>query len=282
MLKTAFIGSENHYDKRLCEWISEHSDLSLIIWTNNLSWATSTTGNRKKRILDRFMKRARKNGIVRTVDEFLYYVLFRVTLMDEEERKVKAAIDGVPVAPRRPLADIPQVRPYDIKSPELVELMKSHGIEAIFSMCIDVYLPKQLINAPKHGAFLWHEGYTPEYRGVYPAFWALVNEDYDLLGYTLLRMNSKLDAGEIFLQGRAHNLDLTKDWHSYIAHKSIVDSLPEVQEFLVALEQGTAKPIERPNAKDGYYSYPTASALLKLMWRRFWNKPQAQQQINAQ
>ncbi len=65
----------------------------------------------------------------------------------------------------------------------------------MFAMCIDVYLPKALINAPRHGSFLWHEGFTPEYRGVYPAFWGLVNEDYDCLVYTLLCTNSKLDAG---------------------------------------------------------------------------------------
>jgi len=269
MLKTAFIGSENHFDNRLCEWISEHSDLSLIIWTNDLSWASSTVSGRKRRVINRFIQRARKKGVLRAVNEFFYYVLYRATIMNSEEAKVRNAIDGVAVHPRRPLNEIRQIRPNNINSSELPQLLKSHGIDAMFSMCIDVYLPATLINTPKHGSFLWHEGFTPEYRGVYPAFWALVNEDYERLGYTLLRMNSKFDGGEIFLQRRTENLDLTKDWHSYIAHKSIVDSLPEARQFLVALEQNQEQPIQRDHATDGYYSYPTMTALLKLMWRRF-------------
>jgi methionyl-tRNA formyltransferase len=176
------------------------------------------------------------------------------------------------VHPRRPLASIRQFRPDSIKSPDLAAALKSARLDAIFSMCIDVYLPKAVRDVARHGIFLWHEGITPEYRGVYSPFWALVNGDYRNIGYTLLKVNEKLDAGDIYLQARMHTLDPTRDWHTYIGHKAILESLPQVEIFLEQLECGRARPITRPNAVDRFYSYPTATALLRLAFRRWKNR----------
>lgn len=116
---------------------------------------------------------------------------------------------------------------------------------------------------------MWHEGITPEYRGVYSPFWALVNEDYDNLGYTLLKMNERLDAGDIFVQGKAKDIDPLKDWHGYIGHKVIIDSLPEVKTLLNKLENNNHLPINRKDAKDGFYSYPTLTAFIKFLINRY-------------
>jgi hypothetical protein len=265
MLKTAFIGNENFFDHMICEWLSEHTDLSLIVWTNDLSWAGGTGIDRKKKVLRRFVNRSRRRGSLRTLDELLYYVVYRRFFQRQEVSQVLCAVNSTERHPQKPLTEIKQVRPNNIKSSELQHLVESLELDAIFAVCIDVYLPEKIINAPKHGAFLWHEGITPEYRGVYSPFWALVKKDYDNLGFTLLKMNSKLDAGEVFVQGKVEDVDLTKDWHSYIGHKAIIDSLPKVKQFLVQLERNQHRPVSRENAIDGYYSYPTASALLKLV-----------------
>jgi hypothetical protein len=268
MLRTAFIGNENFYDRKICEWLSEHTDLSLIIWTNKMTWANSASGGRKKRVIKRFVQRSRRYGKMRAIDEFLYYVLYRSFLAREESAKIKKLVESVEVAPKKSLSDINQIKPESIKSKELEKLVESSNLDAMFAMCIDVFLPDKLINAPKYGTFLWHEGITPNYRGVYSPFWALINQDYENLGYTLLKMNSKLDAGDIYVQGKAENIDLKTDWHSYIGHKAVLDSLPKVEIFLKQLESNQHNAIEKNDSADGYYSYPTASALLKLALRR--------------
>lgn len=272
MLKTAFIGNENFYDRKICEWLSQHTDLSLIIWTNKLAWSNSVSGGRRKRVIKRFIDRSGRYGKLRTFNEFVYYLLYRTFLAKEESAKIKKLVETVEVSPQKPLSEIKQVRPDSIKSEELQAIVESSNLDAMFAMCIDVYLPKKLIASPKHGTFLWHEGITPDYRGVYSPFWALVNEDYENLGYTLLKMNSKLDAGEIYVQGRAKNIKITEDWHSYIGHKAVLDSLSDVEKFLKELESNQHQSIERPEAEDGYYSYPTASALIKLAARRKFSK----------
>lgn len=271
MLKTAFIGYNNSFDHLICEWLSEHTDLSLIIWTNNLSWVRGTGMDKRKRIIRRFIDRARRKGSVRAIDEFFYYVMYRRFLQRKDITQLSRAINSTKSYPRKPLTEIKQVRPDDIGSSELQHLVESLELDAMFAMCIDVYLPEKLINAPRYGSFLWHEGITPEYRGVHSPFWALVKRDYGNLGYTLLKMNSKLDAGEIFIQGKVENIDPEKDWHGYIGHKAIIDSLPKVKQFLAELERNQHKPINRKDAVDAYYSYPTASALLKIVINRLFS-----------
>ena len=241
------------------------------MWTNKLSWSYSGGGakNRRNRVISRFRKRIKSNGLIRTLNEFLYYVLYRCFLINGETSNVKQVINSVQCVPRKALSEIRQLYITDIKSTEVLEAIQSSNLDVIFSMCIDVYLPGNIINAPKHGAFLWHEGITPEYRGVYSPFWALLNRDYERLGYTLLKMNAKLDAGDIYVQGTAEGIDMRKHWHSYIGHKAVLDSLPHVKEFLQQLELGEAKRIQRTGARDCYYSYPTGTALLRLLLRKF-------------
>jgi methionyl-tRNA formyltransferase len=208
--------------------------------------------------------------VLRTLDEALYYFLYRRFLTRTETSKLQRLVAAAKCSPRRPLSDIPQLQPTDIRSPDLQRTIESMRLDAMFAMCIDVFLPAALINAPKHGSFLWHEGITPEYRGVYSPFWALVNRDYSRLGYTLLKMNAKLDAGDVYVQGPVESVDLERDWHSYIGHKAILDSLPATLDFLRALEGGVHRPIVRESAHDGYYSYPTASGLLKIAAQRLF------------
>jgi Formyl transferase len=268
MLRTAFIGNDNFYDRKICEWLSEHTELSLIIWTDKLTWSYNDDGRRRERIKKRFLTRSKKLGKMRAADEFLYYILYRAFIGQGDLAKVKSAVKTINTQPKKDLSQIEQIRTDDIKSKDLLRSVEEANLDAMFAMCIDAYLPSNLIDTPRLGTFLWHEGITPDYRGVYSPFWALVNKDYDNLGYTLLRMNSKLDAGEVYVQGKAEDIDLVNDWHSYIGHKAVLDSLPKVESFLKDLNENKHRPIDRSNAKDGYYSYPTASSLIKLMVTR--------------
>src|SRR5439155_17864163 len=88
------------------------------------------------------------------------------------------------------------------------------------------------------------------------------------LGYTLLKMNMEFDAGDAYVQGTVRDVDPHLDPPSYIGHKAIVDSLDETARFLGDLERGEATTLERSVCEDRLYSYPTASALAKIIWRR--------------
>lgn len=267
-LRTAFIGNDNVFTRCLCEWLSEHTDLSIILFSNKLSWRTK---HKYLRSVNHVYHRRKRWGTIRALEEIAYYGVYRAFLIRSEEKLIKTALDTVPRRPRKPLTAIPQVmlQPGTLNSPELLRRLEALNLDAAFSMCIDAYLPEELTELPRHGTFLWHEGYTPEYRGKYAAFWALVNEDYGRLGYTLLRVNNRLDSGEIYVQGPVRDIDVRREWHAgYIGHKAVLDSLPEVKTFLSNLARGTHRPISRPGAEDRIYSYPTVTALAKIVFHR--------------
>jgi methionyl-tRNA formyltransferase len=250
----------------------------LVIWTDQLEWSAGP--RRWRKIASRYRRRAKRYGWRRVLDEILYYALHYPLLRHREARGIRALIEqratdggvgGMDDIEQIP-PDIRQLRPAEIQSPEVLEAIEGEQLDALFSMCVDVILPEALISAPRLGSYLWHEGITPEYRGVYSPFWALANRDYGRLGYTLLKMNMKLDDGEIFVQGTVEDVDPLVDSPAYIGHKAVLDSLPETERFLRELERGQQVPVERGAAEDRLYSYPTASALAKIGWQRRWER----------
>ena len=48
MLKTGFIGQRNVFDILICDWLAEHTNLELIIWTDGLSWCRGKGGKNKE------------------------------------------------------------------------------------------------------------------------------------------------------------------------------------------------------------------------------------------
>ena len=160
-----------------------------------------------------------------------------------------------------------QIFAANLNAPEVLSFLESRQPDLGFAMCVSDYFGKKLRAIPKQGMFLWHEGITPEYRGLYSPFWAVHNLDFAALGYTLLRMDDSLDAGAVYVQGQARDVDPSRHGHLYLGHKAIMDSLPAVERLLRDLETGVARPVERTGAIASTYTYPGLSDLLRQRWR---------------
>lgn len=270
-LRSAFIGNETPFTVMLCRWLADRTDLRFIVWTSRIPWP-HRSHSPFARVGKRILRRGRRKGVWRALDEAAYYALYFLFLHPREERRIRGLTSALEALVSAEIDKIPQARPTDLRNPVLCERLKALGLDAIFATCTDVYFPREVLESTRLGAFLWHEGITPEYRGVYSAFWALYREDYSRIGYTLLRMNERLDAGPVFVQGPVVGADFQRDWHCYLGVKSVLDSLPDVDRFLQDLEAERHRPIERA-AQDGYYSYPTATALLRIAMRRRFRRP---------
>jgi methionyl-tRNA formyltransferase len=150
----------------------------------------------------------------------------------------------------------PAIAAENVNSRRVHQFVETLQPDVAFAMCTNDYFGKRLRDRFAKGVFLWHEGITPEYKGLYSPFWAAHNLEFDRIGYSLLRMNDDLDAGEIFVQGRAQNIDPRCQTHDFMGHKAILDSLPQVEEFIARLTAGTARPIFRQKAEPRTYTYP--------------------------
>jgi hypothetical protein len=252
LLRTIFIGAKNTFDDVLVDWLAERSDLVGAMWIDAAGWRSSW---RDRVAFTR--KRMRRYGLPKTIDEIAFFLYYQGLLVRRERRDLDERL----VPSLRDLYgdgrwDGDAITISDVNSPEALTFLRERRPDLAFAMCVNNYFSPEMRGIMKHGVFLWHEGFTPEYRGLYSPFWAVHNLDFDHIGYTLLRMNDEYDAGEVYVQGAARGVDPQRDLHAYLGHKAIADSLPEVETFLRELEGGTAAPIERPDAQSGYYTYP--------------------------
>jgi methionyl-tRNA formyltransferase len=127
------------------------------------------------------------------------------------------------------------------------ELLVSISCPQVIGKRIRDRLPKGCINV--HGAPL------PRYRGLMPAFWALLNGETKT-ATTVHDLEEKLDDGDIILQ-REVDIGTDDTWDSLV-QKTKAAGAEALVEAVLRIEAGTAE--RRPNREEDatYFSFPTA------------------------
>lgn len=251
MLRCVFVGSPNRFTELMVDWLSKNSVLTGAVWTYSAHWAKSLSGKLKFA-----QKRVTRFGVLKTIDESLYYLLSKNFLNEAGESFQTRLCDAYAQQYGPPGWQGKSIETNDINSPAVLQFIRERSPDLIMSMCINEFFRKEIRSIPRLGAFLWHEGLVPEYKGLYSPFWAIHNGEPNMLGYTVLRMNGRYDEGEVFLQDRIGGINIRKDSPPYIGHKAILDSLPHVARFFEELEKGTAKPMPVSGRASGSYTYP--------------------------
>jgi hypothetical protein len=259
VLRAAFIGSPNRFNELLVHWLAQRVELTGVVWTDATAWKRTVRGR-----LAFARRRLRRRGPFGLLDEAAFHLYFHRRLMAADVSRLDREVVDPYVAEHGRLrwtADA--LTAADVNADEVCDFLQERRPDVVFAMCISERFSDRLRAIPRHGLFLWHEGITPQYRGLYSPFWAVHELDFQRIGYTLLRTNEQLDAGEVFVQGRARDVDPRRDHHLYMGHKAIWDSLPAVETFLAELEAGTARPLPRDGAVPRYFTYPGLTDLVR-------------------
>jgi len=82
------------------------------------------------------------------------------------------------------------------------ETLAFENIDWYFLLSWKHIIPEKLINHPNQGVINLHYSLLPEYRGVYPVNWAIIDGN-DTTGVTYHLVDKKVDHGEIILQTKA-------------------------------------------------------------------------------
>ncbi|MBS1517293.1 MAG: hypothetical protein JSS91_04325 [Bacteroidetes bacterium] len=264
-MKSVFIGSKNEFDELIVDWLAENTELAGVVWSDSATWRKTWKGR-----IDYGLKRAKKYGYFKVLNELLlfFYVKKKVAVKDLGFLK-REIIRPYWKQKGRKFTDLSfrEMSADNVNKKEVLDFLGEVKPDIIFAMCVNDFFGKKIRNISKYGVFLWHEGLTPEYKGLYSPFWTLYNQDYDNLAYSFLKMNDRIDAGEIYVCGKAKDIDLEKHNYSFIGHKAIYDSLPEVKDFLLKLEAGEQKTLPERNTAPGYYTYPGITQYIKMRSR---------------
>ncbi len=96
---------------------------------------------------------------------------------------------------------IPVLQPEDVRGTEFLDQLKSFKADLFVVIAYGKILPAAVLKIPRLFCLNVHGSLLPQYRGAAPINWAIIKGDKET-GFSIIRMNSKMDAGEIITQER--------------------------------------------------------------------------------
>jgi methionyl-tRNA formyltransferase len=90
-------------------------------------------------------------------------------------------------------------QPLKLKSGEFPEQLQAWSPDLAVVAAYGRILPTAILETPRLGCINVHASLLPRYRGAAPIQWAVLNGD-DETGVTIMRMNERMDEGDILLQ----------------------------------------------------------------------------------
>jgi methionyl-tRNA formyltransferase len=123
------------------------------------------------------------------------------SVITREDKKVgrKQIITAPPVKEMALNLGLPVLQPHSLKgNSEFISMLKGLSPDFIIVTAYGQILPAEMLNIPKYGCINLHGSLLPKYRGASPVEEALLNGDTST-GITFIKMNSRLDGGDILL-----------------------------------------------------------------------------------
>ena len=120
-------------------------------------------------------------------------------------------------------------QPPSLKSPEVLEKLKSVNADFMIVVAFGQIVPKSILNAFRFGCINVHASLLPRWRGAAPIQRAIMAGDTET-GVCIMRMAEGLDTGPVFLERRLpiDNVDTSGTLHNKLAHlgaEALIQSL---------------------------------------------------------
>lgn len=258
-MKVVFIGRDNSFNRKYVNELFKNHELTscLFVEIDRFSF---------KGRLKKIRRRMRRRGFFTVLDELAFQFYSSYFLRKEKElllSKPDYFINNTELSCET--HDVANVH-----SEKWIQFIKDQKPDIIFSICCNVIFKKELLDIPRLGTYILHEGITPEYKGLHTPIWALMNNEPDGLGYSLIKANHEIDGGEILDQGgyQLKENEGIRTW-SWVGHNALIEGMPNIEKALDKLaKDGDFTPISETERKDQYYSWVRLSTFLKSRSKR--------------
>lgn len=271
-MRIVFIGRKNFANHCFANWLAQRHELVAYFRADMTRYSS---GYQMKWL----QKRIQRKGLIRAVDEIAYQFYYSAFKFKKDQHYLSEAFEAYFGREAfNPPPSVPYYEFEDLNGPEALHTLRDLKPDLVFAACVSQYFKKPYMEIPRLGTVLYHEGLTPEYKGLHTAFWALYNGEKHRIGYTLLQLDSKIDNGRPLAQGVGKLNPAIVQYFAYAGHKTLMDGLPDVEKALAALEQGQQPGVTREHGPERMYSYPGLSDQIRC-WLRTTN---TQKQVPAQ
>ncbi len=124
-----------------------------------------------------------------------------VLVVTQPDRQKGRSLKIAPTAVKSKAAElgIKTFQPAKVNSKESIEFLKKFNADLFIVVSFGQIMSKAVLSLPKLYCLNIHASLLPEYRGAAPINWAIANGEKET-GVTIMRMNEKMDEGDIALK----------------------------------------------------------------------------------
>jgi hypothetical protein len=238
----------------LARWLASFSDLSMVI--------IHETKQRKQKRIRREIKRVGYGRFLDVLAFRLYYRLLYASQDAEwEDRRLACMVEAYPDFP----SSIQVLHTASPNSDEALKFIRDAQPDIMIARC-KTLLKETIFSIPARGTYVMHPGICPEYRNAHGCFWALVNNDYQRVGMTLLRVDKGVDTGAVYGY-YSYAFDPANDSHVVIQHRVVLDNLETLRQRLEEIDVGRAQVIDTSGRMSATWGQPWLSRYLLWKWQ---------------
>lgn len=255
MIRTAIIahGESELNMKVLPKWLGEFTDLAGIVEIRE-------PGKMKFR---RLKYEYRKSGFFGVIDSLLFRLYHRLVFQKDLDRYKNGILKAFEKRPGPSGENIPRVVVANPNEKAVGDFLRELQPDLVIVRCKYI-LKKRIFEVPRLGCFIMHPGICPEYRNSHGCFWAMVNEDYDQVGMTLLKIDAGIDTGPIY--GYFKTSYSKSESPLLIQDRVVYDNLDKIKDRLIEIAENRAEVHQvEEKRKSGLWGQPHLSAY--LTWR---------------
>jgi hypothetical protein len=212
------------------------------------------------RVRKRIAREITRVGFWRFLDVLAFRLYHRVVQAAGDARWEARELDRLrSLFPDRP--DAPEMVVGSPSSPEAQAFIASQQPDLVIARC-KTLLAERIFSIPRLGTFVMHPGICPEYRNAHGCFWAMATGDRGNVGMTMLRIDKGVDTGPVFGYFRVE-AEPTES-HVVTQHRVVLEHLDAIRDTLLAIEAGTAIPLDTTGRRSATWGQPWLSALIKM------------------
>lgn len=224
-------------------------------------------GSRRRWLAAR--RELKRVGALGLLDAIAFRAYAQLAHAADDSRWEDAAIQELRRRYPANLGDVPRLTVSSPNAAEAKAFLHQLQPDLVIARC-KVLLRQDIFDIPRAGTFVLHPGICPEYRNAHGCFWALANRDLTRVGMTLLRVDSGIDTGPVYLHGTCE-YDERRESHIVIQQRAVVENLDAIGRTLIAVARGEdVRPVNTAARRSAAWGQPRLTTYLrwKLAARR--------------
>jgi hypothetical protein len=239
----------------MARWLASFSTVTGIVVLHD-SWRARWRRARRE---------LRRAGVAGLADAFAFRAYYKLFIAHRDRQWEASQVHALSERYARLPAETPVLHAQSPNSASSQRFIEQCAPDISLALCKTILKPA-VFSIPSRGTFVLHPGMCPEYRNAHGCFWALVNRDLEKVAMTLLRIDAGVDTGPVYGY-YSYPYDELSESHSIIQQRVVLENLELLQQKLMAIAAGIARPIDTSGRSSAVWGQPRFSGYVRWKFR---------------